>query len=51
MKKFVEFMWVSLELFCPLMKYDISMLKKGLAEFCFFKDLVSKAANAHFAIH
>ena len=31
--------------------HDFSMLKKSGAEFCFSKDLVCKAAHAHFAIH
>ena len=57
-KKFAKFMRVRLVERCPFMKsaqasqiHDFSMLKKSGAEFCFSKDLVCKAAHAHFAIH
>ena len=57
-KKFAKFMRVRLVERCPFMKsaqasqiHDFSILKKSGAEFCFSKDLVCKAAHAHFAIH
>ena len=57
-KKFAKFVRTRLEERCPFMKstqasqiHDFSRLKKSGAEFCFSKDLVCKAADAHFAIH
>ena len=57
-KKFAKFMRVRLVERYPFMKsaqasqiHDFSILKKSGAEFCFSKDLVCKAAHAHFAIH